>query len=72
MIKHIMTGIDNKTYDVSRVIGALSAIAAIALQSYVTLNTGIFDVQAFSIGMATLLAGVGVSVRVKAITEPEC
>ena len=71
IIKNTLTGVDNETYDIARVVGAIVALSAVVLQAYITLETGVFDVQDFSIGMGTLIASIGLSVRLKQDSEPK-
>lgn len=71
LIHDCLTGIDGKTYDPSRVYGALAVLTFLGLAILsVGFNKQPFDPQAFGIGFGGLLVGFGLGVSTKAKTEP--
>lgn len=51
------TGDDNVTLEPAYFWTGLVVLTALVLQSYVTIKTGVFDLQQFGIGMASILGG---------------
>jgi hypothetical protein len=73
MLKHIfvaLTGIDGATIDFGRVLIALACLVGIGLEVYAVVFTKPFDIQAFGIGMGTLLLSGGGMLFAKKDTEP--
>lgn len=71
LIHDCLTGIDNKTYDPSRVYGAMAVFTFLGLAiSAVAFKNQNFDAQAFGLGFGGLLVGFGLGVSTKAKTEP--
>lgn len=78
MIKQMMTGIDNATFDPARVIGYGAAVAGVATflfnSAWAAVHTGSFDAQAYGIGFGGVCAGImaiGIGVGAKANAEPK-
>ncbi len=67
---HMMTGIDNYTIDVVRVIMLLSSGVASALSIYMAIVHGQWSAEAYGISIATILGGGGAGIAMKAKTEP--
>lgn len=71
-LRDIVTGLDGKTHDIGRWLGAAGGATGVVLPVYDTIiNHAHFDCQAFGIGMGALAAGVGAMLKMKADTEPK-
>jgi hypothetical protein len=69
--KHIITGVDNHTVDVARVLWIIGALSFLGLSAYDIYKSGHFDMANFALAYTGLLTGGAASVRIKAITEPD-
>lgn len=69
--KSMLTVSDNETVCITRVLGFLSGLTALALQAFVVINTGVFDIQTFGVGYGVLLGSIAGSVRLKDNAEPQ-
>jgi hypothetical protein len=67
----LVTGIDNQTHDVVRWMGLLGSLFMIFYQGYSLIVNKVFNPQEFAIGYSSLLAGIGIGVRLKASSEPQ-
>lgn len=73
MLKHLfamLTGIDGSTMDIGRVLIAMACLAGIGLEIYAVVFAKPFDIQAFGLGMGTLLLAGGGMLFAKKDTEP--
>ena len=70
-VKHCLTGKDNETYDIARVLWALGVLSFIACAAWVVIHSGVFDPQNFGTGFGFIMGGGGGSVWAKAKTEPD-
>jgi len=70
-IKHCLTGKDNETFDLARVLWAMGALAFIAFVGWNVYRTGAFDAQNFGTGFGLIMGSGGGSVWAKAKTEPD-
>ena len=70
-LKHCLTGADNSTYDIGRVLWALAFIIGMALNVYSIVAGKPFDLQNFGIGVGALLLAGGAAIKVKESTEPK-
>lgn len=71
LLKDMLTGKDNATYDVSRVCGILGVLTFLGLEIFqVVARHTAFDMQTFGIGFGAVIAAMGAAVRLKASTEP--
>lgn len=68
--KYMVTGIDNSTVDVSRVLFAAGAIVFLVYAGYDVYKSGHFNMTEFSLAYSGLLASGAVGVRIKSSTEP--
>jgi len=71
LIKNIFTGVDNKTFDLGRLLWAKMAIVYSAVTAYHVYKTGNFEYQNWAIGAGAILAAGGGSLALKAATEPK-
>lgn len=71
IIKNMLTGKDNETHDVVRVLGFLFGIALIIYEGYIVVVTQTFDAVNFGIAAAGMLAAVGAGVALKQKAEPD-
>ena len=69
-IKQLITGIDNQTVDVARVLWVVGVIAFLGLTGFQVYKTGAFDMVNYSMAYSGLLAGGAAGVKIKASTEP--
>jgi hypothetical protein len=70
--EQMLTGKDNQTADVARVLGVVVVLTALGLEIYSVIVRGAaFDLTAFGVGMGGLLVSVGAFIRLKSNTEPE-
>lgn len=67
----LLTGRDNKTYEIGRVLLFLGVLCFLFLSVYDALTSHRFDPMGFSAGLAGLLFGGAGGIAVKAKTEPE-
>jgi hypothetical protein len=68
----ILSGIDNKTPDIARLLWAISCIAFVFYSGWnVIVNKQVFNAIDFGGGAAGILAGGGIGVASKAATEPQ-
>ena len=70
-IAHCLTGRDNATFDIARVLWALGAISFVAYAGWIVIHTGAFDPQTYGAGFGLIMGSGGGSVWAKAKTEPE-
>ena len=71
-IKHLFTGVDNRTLDLGRVVWALMAVSYILLTVYHLIkSSGQFDAMAWGSGAAAILACGGGALAIKSHTEPK-
>jgi hypothetical protein len=70
-LNDILTGKDNETHDFGRWLAMLSILVGLGLEIYVVVARGEkFDMMAFGGGIAALVTGVGVLLKLKKDTEP--
>lgn len=68
---HILTGLDNNTFDVARVLWVVSCLVFLVLAIvHVVVNKQPFDAQNFGLGAGGVLLGGGAGVGLKGNTEP--
>lgn len=68
---HILTGIDNKTFDIARVMWFITMVTFLALAIWhVVVNKSGFNALDFGGGAGGILAGGGVGVGAKSKAEP--
>ena len=68
----MITGKDNLTVDLFRILSALSVLVALGLECYSVLIPGHpFDLQAYGVGVGAVLLSAGGALKLKADTEPE-
>jgi uncharacterized membrane protein (DUF373 family) len=69
--RKILSGKDNQTPDVVRLLGALTIMVALGLTVFVVVcRNKDFDIQSFGIGIAAVFSAVGVALKLKETTEP--
>jgi hypothetical protein len=69
-IKQLITGVDNRTVDVARVLWVVGVIAFLGLTGFQVYKTGAFDMVNYAMAYSGLLAGGAAGVKIKASTEP--
>lgn len=70
-IIQILTGIDNTTFDIVRVLGFVAGVVMIGIAIYLTIVTGAFDFIAFGGAFTGLLVSIGGGVALKQNAEPK-
>jgi hypothetical protein len=73
MLRDALTGKDNLTCDVARLIGLLGAASYVAFWGAAVFNLGHFsasDAAAYGAGLATVLLAMSGAVKIKESTEP--
>lgn len=66
------TEVDNKTFDITKVLAVISIVAGIGLAIFSVVYKGQeFNYQDYGLGTAALFAGVGVALSVKKETPHE-
>jgi len=70
-LKHMFTGKDNETFDLGRVLWAMSVVSFLGIGFYGTYKGTPMDYLAFGTALAALLAGGGSGLGLKAKTEPD-
>jgi hypothetical protein len=62
----MFTEVDNKTFDLSKILAALSVVTSLILSVYSVVWRGdSFDVNSYGMGMAALFAGTAALLRFK-------
>jgi hypothetical protein len=69
-LKSLLTGRDNLTYDVGRVLLLLGGLVFLACTVLSVLKTMQFDMEKFGYGLGALLGGGGMGIGAKGHTEP--
>ena len=67
VVKQLLTGPDNETHDVARV---LCVLVALGLTIYSVAKEGKFDMVAFGAGIAQILGATGAFIKLKEKSEP--
>ena len=70
-LRTAITGQDNRSVDMGRLLWAFTITCLCVFEGVAVCLRGTFDPMTFSTGAATLLAGGGVGIAVKAHTEPK-
>jgi hypothetical protein len=69
-LKQLITGIDNSTVDVARVLWIVGVIGFLYFTGHDVYKTGHFDMVNYALAYSGLLAGGAAGVKIKASTEP--
>lgn len=70
-LRHILTGIDNRTYDLVRVIGFAVGLQFLFLAGYaVVVNKQPFAAIEYGTGAGFVISAIGASLALKSKTEP--
>ncbi len=72
IIKQCLTGKDNQTYDIGRILWVIGVLIFFILAIIDDVKNGKFDPQSYGIGLGGLLAGGGAAIGLKLKGEPEC
>jgi hypothetical protein len=71
-IKDILTGIDNATYDIAKVVCVPAFFTFFGLEIYQVLEKGIvFDMQQFGIAFGLMISALGAALKLKETSEPK-
>jgi hypothetical protein len=69
-LKHIITGADNQTVDVARVLWIVGVLYFIGCTGYEVFKSGHFDMANFALSYSGLLTAGAAGVKIKESTEP--
>jgi hypothetical protein len=69
-IKHIITGADNQTVDVARVLWITGVLAFLCFAGFEVYKSGHFNMTDFSLAYGGLLAAGAAGVKIKESSEP--
>ena len=69
--KHIITGIDNYTVDVARVLWIIGVLSFLGFAGFEVYKSGHFDMAGFSLAYGGLLAAGAAGVKIKESAEPQ-
>jgi len=71
MLRHLLTGVDNRTYDIARVLWLLGGLQFLAMAGYaVIVNKQPFAPMEYGAGLGAMLTAGGIGVAVKSRAEP--
>lgn len=71
-LKDMITGSNNETFDIGRVLWALAVLTFLALAIYAVVGRGQpWDAQSYGTGLGLVLAAGGAALGFKAHTEPK-
>lgn len=66
ILRHILTGDDNSTYDLTRMLAFVAALEGLGLLGYTVVCKGAaFDLQQFGIGFGVLFASLGAALKLQ-------
>lgn len=69
---HILTGVDGQTFDIARVTWFISSLFYLGMTVYVVVYKGAeFNYVNWSIGLSSIMAAAGASIKLKENTEPK-
>lgn len=69
--QHLLTGKDNETYDIARVLWALGTLVYLGLSIYAMVKGEPWNPLNFGAGLGTTLAAGGIGIAIKSNTEPK-
>lgn len=69
--KHSLTGVDNRTYDIGRLLWFVGTISYIVYTGIHMYHNGTFNPIDYGTGLGIALAGGGIGVAVKKEAEPQ-
>lgn len=69
-LKHILTGKDNKTYDVTKFLGTICVLVGLGLEIYSVIFGVPFNFAEYGTGIGILLGSIAGSLKLKETTEP--
>jgi hypothetical protein len=69
-LKHMITGIDNQTIDVARVLLIVGVLSFLSFTGYEVYKSGHFNMTDFALSYGGLLATGAAGVKIKESTEP--
>ena len=70
MIKHLLTGKDNQTYDIARVAWAISILAVLSVAGYQVITNGAISLRELAESLGIVSGAGGASVWAKKDSEP--
>jgi len=70
MIKHLLTGKDNQTYDIARVAWAISILAVLSVAGYQVITNGTVSLRELAESLGIVSGAGGASVWAKKDSEP--
>ena len=70
MIKHLLTGKDNQTYDIARVAWAIGILAVLSVAGYQVITNGAVSLRELAESLGIVSGAGGASVWAKKDSEP--
>ena len=70
-LKHIITGADNETVDVARVLWIVGVVAFLCFTGFEVYKSGHFNMADYSLAYSGLLAAGAAGVKIKESAEPK-
>lgn len=70
IVKQLLTGRDNLTYDLGRVLWAISFLVGLCVVIYSVAAEKPFDLTNYGLGVSALLVAGGAALKLKESTEP--
>jgi hypothetical protein len=70
IVKQLLTGRDNLTYDLGRVLWAVSFLVGLGVVVYSVAAQKPFDLTNYGLGVSALLVAGGAALKLKESTEP--
>jgi hypothetical protein len=71
IMRHMFTGKDNSTIDISRVTWAIGTFAFVLISAYFVWKTGQWNPLEWGTGFAAVSGGGGAAVKLKETAEPQ-
>lgn len=70
-VSHMVTGADNQTVDVARVLWIVGVVAFLSFAGFEVYKSGKFNMTDFSLAYSGLLAAGAAGVKIKETSEPK-
>lgn len=71
LLKDILTGANNKTFDNGRVLGFIVVMSYLFFTLYDVVMTHTFEYEQFGIGITAIFTGIGFNLKLKETSEPD-
>lgn len=68
-MKHALTEVDNETFEIGRILWAIAVVLGLTIETFSVFGDYKFDLQAYGVGVGSLLGAGGVVTALKAHVE---